>query len=1078
MPAENAGSIYAEVRIRLDQLTNDLKQATSKIDSFERSVTDGTANASKKATSNLSAMSLASIAAAAGIASAFRSLITTTADYSSALAGVQAATRGTSDQLAQLEGAAKSVGDQFGNSTTQALQGIEALAKAGVSTADIMGGALPGALTLAAAGELSVSDAAEIAAATMTQFGLAGSDVTHIADLLAAGAGKAQGEVSDLSQALKQAGLVASQTGLSVDDTVGSLAAFASAGLLGSDAGTSFRTMLLRLTPQSKLAADKMHELGLNAFDAQGEFIGITKFAGQLKTQLAGLTTEQRNSALATIFGTDSIRAANVLYTQGAEGIASWINKVNDAGFAAEVARIKLDNLAGDMKRFDAATTDAGAAVGKSLDPSLRGLTQLGTAFLEFLSNVPAPLLAFVGTIVGLAGGFVALAAAGPPVIAVIVGVGTAAAAALGPLGLIVAGLSALTIGAIAAGSALNANADAQAFGKFKDIAQSSGLAGDALKNFGKFARDVENQLAISSRGAPLTADAFEKMAKQFGLTNDQLAQFVLKSNKVEDSLKVLAAGFIDPTRQAKEFFNAQKASADAIVARYEALSGKALPNVIKAAQGLSDAIAFQNYLEAQGLITAEDNLKAKISLRNDEISRIEKAAAETGKLTDADKAQVRLLLGFNADNQAALNVILDQKAAEKKAEEDLKKAEQDRIDTQKKNMATIAALQVSAIQAVNNERDVLLAANNSENQSEQDRVNNEVAINKDADAKIIKIKKDTQDAADKIVADGLKQQQLEFKTYSDLAFGTFSGFLNALSDLFSAINHREQDELQARYDKEKELIDNNGKTKRQALEQALADAKSGADQAAAIAQAQSDHERELIEFGGKTKKQALETELVDAKATGDQKKIDAAQIALDLYNFDADRAKKTAALAQQKAVDDAQKALDQFNLEQKFAHDKADLEYKAALASWDIQVALAIGQAAQATLNAFSSTAAIPVIGPGLAPFAAAFAAGVGLVQVGAVVASKPQPPKFATGGIVLGNSMTGDRVPALVNSGEMILNAAQQALLFKIASGEQTSAPAQSFNRPLQLIIDGKMVAQSSADWYNSGQIRLVTK
>lgn len=277
--AEDAGSIYAEVRIRLNQLDNDVKQATARLDGLERDTKASSEKASKEASKNYAAIGVAAVAMSAVVIGAFRALITSSSAYSEALAGVRAATRGSAEDLENLAAAAESSGKAVAASSTEALGAIEALSKAGVSNADIMGGALTGALTLAAAGEMQVSDAAEIAAATMTQFGLAGEDVTHIADLLAAGAGKAQGEVSDLSQALKQAGLVASQTGLSVDDTVGSLAAFASAGLLGSDAGTSFRTMLLRLTPQSKEAAEEMKKLGINAFDASGEFIGITKLS-------------------------------------------------------------------------------------------------------------------------------------------------------------------------------------------------------------------------------------------------------------------------------------------------------------------------------------------------------------------------------------------------------------------------------------------------------------------------------------------------------------------------------------------------------------------------------------------------------------------------------------------------------------------------------------------------------------------------------------------------------------------------------------------------------------------------------
>jgi len=183
-------------------------------------------------------------------------------------------------------------------------------------------------------------------------FELKGSDVSHVADLLAAGAGKAQGSVDDMGMALKQSALVAKQTGLSIEDTTGALAQFASAGLLGSDAGTSFKTMLQRLTPQSDEAADLMNQLGLNAYDASGQFIGLEAYAGKLRDGLSRLTPEARNAALATLFGSDAVRAAAVLYEGGAEGVRKWREAVDDSGFAAAQAAILMDNLAGDVEQL------------------------------------------------------------------------------------------------------------------------------------------------------------------------------------------------------------------------------------------------------------------------------------------------------------------------------------------------------------------------------------------------------------------------------------------------------------------------------------------------------------------------------------------------------------------------------------------------------------------------------------------------------------------------------------------------------------------------------------------------------
>jgi len=273
-------------------------------------------------------------------------------DFEKSMSGIRAATHAGAGEMAQLRQAAIDAGADTQYSATQAADAITALSKAGIATKDILSGGLKGALSLAAAGELDVGQAAEYTASALTQFKLEGKDVPHVADLLAAAAGKAQGEVSDMGAALNQAGLIASGTGLTIEETTGTLAAFASAGLIGSDAGTSFKTMLQMLQAPSGKTKDLMDELGISAYDTGGSFIGIAQFAGQLQDKLSKLTPEMRANAEAQIFGSDATRAANILYTEGADGIQQWINKTNDSGYAAETAAMKTDNLAGDLERL------------------------------------------------------------------------------------------------------------------------------------------------------------------------------------------------------------------------------------------------------------------------------------------------------------------------------------------------------------------------------------------------------------------------------------------------------------------------------------------------------------------------------------------------------------------------------------------------------------------------------------------------------------------------------------------------------------------------------------------------------
>lgn len=328
------------------------------------------------------------LVAAAGLGSA----VLAAANFDSAMSKVDAATHETAGNMDLLREAAIQAGADTQYSASEAAAGIEELAKAGVETKDILAGGLSGALSLAAAGELDVAKAAEIAATAMTQFKLGGDQVNHVADLLAAGAGKAQGGVTDLGAALQQSGLVAAQTGLSIEETVGTLAEFASAGLIGSDAGTSFKTMLQALTPSSDAARTAIEKYNLSAYDSQGNFIGMTEYAGKLKAGLKDLSVEQQNATLKTIFGSDAVRAAAIIFSEGAEGAAKWQKGVNDAGYAADTAARKMDNLKGDVEQLKGSFETLLITSGEGSQSPLRGIVQGATDATNALNGLPAPI--------------------------------------------------------------------------------------------------------------------------------------------------------------------------------------------------------------------------------------------------------------------------------------------------------------------------------------------------------------------------------------------------------------------------------------------------------------------------------------------------------------------------------------------------------------------------------------------------------------------------------------------------------------------------------------------------------------
>lgn len=439
--------------------------------------------------------------ASLGLVAVFGLAALSAAKFEKAMSEVRAVTGGNAKDMKALSQAALDAGQATVYSATQAANAEAELARAGISTADIVGGALKGSLDLAASGQLALGDSAIISAQAMNAFKLSGRDVGHIADVISAGAGKSATNVHDMGMAFRQAALLSSQTGLSLEQTVGTLALFAQNALTGSDAGTSLKVMLQRLVPQSKEAANMMDTLGFSAYDAQGNFIGLSALADNMKSSFSQLTPEARNAAMATIFGSDAVRAATILYQAGAQGVDQWVSSVNDVGYASRVASTMTDNLAGDLERLKGALETALISSGSSANGVLRDMARTLTSVVNWYSQLSpgvqssVTIMAGLVGIVGLVGSSLLLML--PRIMAVraeLVALGVTAARVrtammgLGQLSIVVAGMAAAAYGIRkltdefkAAPPNVTRMADS-----LVDLAQKGQAAGELTKTFGK----------------------------------------------------------------------------------------------------------------------------------------------------------------------------------------------------------------------------------------------------------------------------------------------------------------------------------------------------------------------------------------------------------------------------------------------------------------------------------------------------------------------------------------------------------------------------------------------------------------
>jgi TP901 family phage tail tape measure protein len=285
----------------------------------------------------------------AGVGAALAGIASIGMAYEDSLNTFNAVSGATSAQMQQVAATAKALGNDLSLPATSAAGAATAmteLAKAGLSVADSMAAA-KGTLALAAAAQVDEATAAQILGSALNAFSLQGKEATRVADLLAGAGNAASGEMTDMAAALTQVGTVAAAAGLSVDDTVAAISMLAQKGILGSDAGTSLKTMLMKLQGPSVKAAEELEKLGVNAYDASGTMLPLRDLIAEFTEKTSALTQQQRDQANATIFGTDATRAALTVLQGGVATFDDVKVAVTRSGQVFDTAAAKTKGLKG-----------------------------------------------------------------------------------------------------------------------------------------------------------------------------------------------------------------------------------------------------------------------------------------------------------------------------------------------------------------------------------------------------------------------------------------------------------------------------------------------------------------------------------------------------------------------------------------------------------------------------------------------------------------------------------------------------------------------------------------------------------
>ena len=329
------------------------------------------ANVSGKATAAGTAMTTGiTLPLAAAGAAAF----TVASNFESSMSRVSGALNDPTADMDQLRELAIDMGASTVFSASEAGAAMEELAKGGLKAADIQSGALATTMDLAAAGGLDLATAANTVVQAMGAFGIGANDSSVAANALAGAAAASSADVSDLTQGLSQASAQANSAGWSIMDTTATLAAFADAGIKGSDAGTSLKTMLQRLAAPTGAASAIMQQYGINVRDSNGNMLDAASVAGVLSEKLGGLSSAEKDAALQAIFGSDASRAALVMMNQGRAGIERYTAATNDQTAAQRLADSQMGDSARAIEEMKGALESAAIEVGGALAPMVTGV--------------------------------------------------------------------------------------------------------------------------------------------------------------------------------------------------------------------------------------------------------------------------------------------------------------------------------------------------------------------------------------------------------------------------------------------------------------------------------------------------------------------------------------------------------------------------------------------------------------------------------------------------------------------------------------------------------------------------------
>lgn len=328
-------------------------------------------------------------AAVIGVASvaAAKKTIDVGKSFEAGMSEVQAISGASGKDLEKLSAKAKQMGATTKFSATESATALKYMAMAGWKTNQMVSG-LSGVMNLAAASGEDLGTVSDIVTDSMTAFGLKAKDSGHFADVLTKASSSSNTNVAMMGETFKYVAPLAGSMKYSIEDTATAIGLMANAGIKGSQAGTSLRSIITRLVKPPKDAATALNALGISTTKADGSMKPLRETMAELREKFSRLTESQKASYASSIAGQEAMSGLLAIVNASDSDFNKLQKAIdNSSGAAKKQADVMNNNLQGALYELGSAAESVGIGIYEDIKTPLTKAVGVGTAQLRILSN-------------------------------------------------------------------------------------------------------------------------------------------------------------------------------------------------------------------------------------------------------------------------------------------------------------------------------------------------------------------------------------------------------------------------------------------------------------------------------------------------------------------------------------------------------------------------------------------------------------------------------------------------------------------------------------------------------------------